>query len=328
MAAGSSAAENAWHSAEALERIDSIAGVDLGATALKPWPPHEARAALLRRADAPEPIDSCLCEIDPGKSLSLQRYRFEQLIYVLAGRGATELRADGGERTSFEWRAGALFCVPAHASYRHFNGSGKDPVRFIALPSAPGAIRPPDTQCDGIGADAVYETTYLADAVNMPLLATGAHGAGGTLRVQLVKSSLICRITQLPPATYGKAHWRPTGAYTIVLAGEGYALLWPDDGARVRHAWRQGILLAHPRGHWCQYFNPCASFARFLTLTSSAACGRSTPYDRESSGHRAVRRIGYAQEAPDIRLAFADALAQRGMISRMQSVYAADSGGS
>ena len=59
---------------------------------------------------------------------------------ILDGRGSTAVWNDAGQRITFEWKAGALFAVPLNCWHQHFNGSGRDPARFIAVTNAPIVI--------------------------------------------------------------------------------------------------------------------------------------------------------------------------------------------
>jgi gentisate 1,2-dioxygenase len=61
-------------------------------------------------------------EIAPGKHTSPQRHLYEDLIFVLKGRGATTIWNDKGAKQTFEWQDGSLFALPLNSWYQHFNG--------------------------------------------------------------------------------------------------------------------------------------------------------------------------------------------------------------
>src|SRR5258708_24078205 len=62
------------------------------------------------------------------------------MIYVVSGRGSTQVWYDEQRKASFEWGPGSLFAVPINASYRIFNSSGVQPARYVAVTNAPTII--------------------------------------------------------------------------------------------------------------------------------------------------------------------------------------------
>ena len=107
--------------------------------------------------------DCHVCEIPPGESLAPQRYPFEGIILVLAGRGSTRFSDDRGADLSFEWKAGTLFAVPPDATCRHFNGSGAQCARFAAVTAAPGVI-------DARGVEVTRDAACISDLDHVSLL--------------------------------------------------------------------------------------------------------------------------------------------------------------
>ena len=59
---------------------------------------------------------------------------------MLDGRGSTTVWNDAGARITFEWKAGALFAIPLNTWHQHFNGSGREPARYVAVTNAPPVI--------------------------------------------------------------------------------------------------------------------------------------------------------------------------------------------
>src|SRR5260370_7922171 len=110
-----------WVRAEGLEIVSGHYVANLRTVELKPWP-RRGGAGVYINHDASRTSNDCyVCEIPPGKSLAPQRQLYEEMIYVLDGRGSTAVWNTAGKRTSFEWKAGAVFAIPLKAFPPHFN---------------------------------------------------------------------------------------------------------------------------------------------------------------------------------------------------------------
>ena len=110
---------------------------DIRQVELHPWPRMGGRGVYLN-LEGTEGVNDCyICEIPPGKSLEAQKHMFEEMIFVISGRGATTVWHDGGKKQTFEWGEGALFSPPLNTWYQHFNGQGDKPVRLLAMTNAP-----------------------------------------------------------------------------------------------------------------------------------------------------------------------------------------------
>ena len=66
-------------------------------------------------------------EIEPGGNSGKHRHIFEEMLFVVQGRGY-----DIHEETRYPWEAGDLICLPPMTAHQHFN-DGKEPVRLISV---------------------------------------------------------------------------------------------------------------------------------------------------------------------------------------------------
>ena len=268
---------------------------DLNTLELKPWARVGGNGAYVNLDGNGGTNDAYVCEIPPGKSLNPERHMFEKLIYVLSGRGATALTQGDREQT-FEWGPGAVFSIPVNAPHQHHNGSGAEPVRFVAVTSAPMVMSifnstrfvfdnpfefeerytsekynlGDGTLWQSTTGRHVWETNFVPDVVNFKLFDLPRRGAGGSnVTFELGYNSLASHISQFPVGTYKKAHWHGPGAHVFVLSGQGYSLLWPKDAKRTdrtRVDWKPGSLVVPPNEWFHQHFNGGASPARYLAL--------------------------------------------------------------
>src|SRR5262245_39207471 len=121
-----------WVRSEGLDIIDGLYISNLRTLELKPWPRREGRGVFINHEASRTTNDCYVCEIPPGKKLAPQRQLFEDMIFILDGRGSTTVWNDAGQRITFEWKAGALFAIPLNCWHQHFNGSGQQPARSVA----------------------------------------------------------------------------------------------------------------------------------------------------------------------------------------------------
>jgi oxalate decarboxylase/phosphoglucose isomerase-like protein (cupin superfamily) len=290
-----------------------------------------------------------VCEIAPGKQLEPQRQIFEEMIYVLSGRGSTTVWNDQGHRITFEWQAGALFAIPLNCMHQHFNGSGKDAARFVAVTNGPPVINLYEdlnfvfnTQHDfanrfngepdyfsgkGEQKGLLLETNFVADAVNLPLISAKERGAGGGhIRFNMARGSMNSHISQFPVGTYKKAHCHGPGAHVIILSGEGYSLMWPEGEEPRQYDWEVGAMVVPPNMWFHQHFNTGQTPARYLAFKHEVVSIRNAQGVPKAWISRRVGgdQIDYADESQAVRTRFEDSLAKHGMTPRMQEAYEAE----
>ena len=127
-----------WATGEGVPLVEGF-GLDLLAVETAPWPRMggDARGAYAHLEGRGDFVNAYLLELPPGGRTEPQRHLFEEVVYVLAGRGATTVEVEGRRRHSFEWRAGSLFALPLNQRYRHDNTSGADAARLVAVTNLP-----------------------------------------------------------------------------------------------------------------------------------------------------------------------------------------------
>jgi hypothetical protein len=95
------------------ERIPLIGGFfieDIRKVPLAPWKSKGGLGARICLEGTGETNDAYICEIQPGKSLNPQKHFFEELVYIVSGKGATSVWNDGGPKRMFEWQERAVWC--------------------------------------------------------------------------------------------------------------------------------------------------------------------------------------------------------------------------
>jgi quercetin dioxygenase-like cupin family protein len=329
--------------------------VDCLTVPLEPWPRLGGRGAYVHLTGRGDFCSVYIAELPPGGQLNPEQHFHDEIIYVLAGRGATTLELPGGGAHTFEWGAGALFAIPLNAPHQHFNGSGSQPARFAAITNLPiylnlthnldfifrNPMQFPDRVRDprylqGHGellrvrpGRHQWETCLVSDLTTLQLSPWLERGAGGNnINFILAESAVQGHISEFPSGTYKKAHRHNAGAHIWCVSGHGYSLLWKageDPTSTKRVDWRPGALFAPPDGPtYHQHFNTAAHPARYLALYLDG-----TRYPVLDSNRRAADRtdvsvklggdqIEYEDEDPRIPELFEAECARQGVRPHMR----------
>lgn len=336
----------AWVKGEGLDIIGAHYIRNLHTVELKPWARRGGSGVYINHEASRTSNDCYVCEIPAGKQLEPQRQLFEEMIYVLDGRGSTSVWNDAGKRVTFEWKAGALFAIPLNTWHQHFNGSGKEPARFVAVTNGPMVINlyedpkfvfntPFDFASRFSGEPDYFsrkpeqkglllDTNFVADAINLALISAKERGAGGGhVRFQLAKGSMNSHISQFPVGTYKKAHAHGPGAHVIILSGEGYSLMWPEGDTPRRYDWQEGSMIVPPNMWYHQHFNTGTNPARYLAFKHEVVSIRNAQGVPKAWISKRIGgdQIDYADEDRSIRETFAAELAKRGLETKMEKAY-------
>ena len=338
-----------WVASEGLDIIDAMHVANLHTVDLKPWARRGGKGVYLNHDASRTSNDCYVCEIAPGGELAPQRQLFEEMIYILDGRGSTSVWNEAGRKVSFEWQAGAIFAIPLNTSHQHFNGSGKDAARFVSVTNEPVIINAfgdtafvfgtPFDFKDRFSGESDYfankgeqkglllDTNFVADAINLPLMAAKERGAGGGhIRFSMARGSMNSHISQFPVGTYKKAHAHGPGAHVIILSGEGYSLMAPEGEPSRQFDWQEGSMIVPPNMWMHQHFNTGSTPARYLAFKAEGVSIRNAQgvpkawISRRVGGHQ----VDYADEPAQVREGFAAALARVGLEPRMDAAYQAE----
>jgi oxalate decarboxylase/phosphoglucose isomerase-like protein (cupin superfamily) len=335
-----------WVAKEGLDIIPSIYVESLHTVALKPWARRGGKGVFMNHDASRTSNDCYVCEIPPGGKLAPQRQLFEEMVLVLTGRGSTSVWNDEGKKVTFEWKAGALFAIPLNCWHQHFNGSGQEPTRFVAVTNAPPVINlyeepefvfntkydfknrfagePDYFSNKGEQKGLLLDTNFVADAVNIPLINAKERGAGGGhIRFNMAKGSMNSHISQFPVSTYKKGHAHGPGAHVIILSGEGYSLMWAEGEEPKRYDWKVGTMIVPPNMWFHQHFNTGTVPGRYLAFKHEVVSIRNAQGVPKAWISRRIGgdQIDYVDEKPMVRKLFAEELSKHGMQSKMDQAY-------
>jgi hypothetical protein len=317
---------------------------DLRTMEVGPWSRMGGRGAYVNLLGEELSGGNYLCEIPAGQSLKPQKHMYEELVYVLSGRGATTYwTREGGPKSTFEWKEQSLFSLPVNIGYQHFNGDETKPARLFAKTTMPGVLQyfksrefifENDYVFKNVGSDfysadakiykeeepynyIVWVANFVSDVRAFDKMTiSDSRGAGGSsVRFQMPGCvRMRAHQSDFPVGTYKKAHAHPPGRSIILISGTGFSLLWEPGKEKDKKKidWKPGCLfgvgLTDLQGEcwYHQHFNTGSEPARYLVLHVDSVILR----DKHI-------QIEYFEENPEIRKLFESELAQSGVKSKM-----------
>jgi mannose-6-phosphate isomerase-like protein (cupin superfamily) len=302
-----------WIQNEGIPVIEAFGVEDLLNVARHPWQRTGGKGAFVQLKGMEGFTGMYLGEIAPGESLNSEKHLYDELIYILRGRGGTEVWWDGnGKKVSFEWEAGAMFAPPLNSMHRLLNGS-REPVVYLAVTSAPllmdlihdpefifgcdyvfhqrfnGArdyFVPTNSRNQPVGGFWVWESNFIADVRKALIDPAERKGAGVRITaLEMGGSALVGHIAEWPVGRYHKAHHHQGGAILLILKSKGYTLMWPQEAGVQPYAsgnanrvvkvdWKVGSVVSPPTGWFHQHFNTGPEPARQLAFRYTGNSGK------------------------------------------------------
>ena len=330
-----------WQRGEGIPIIETFFVQDLKKVQLAHWERTGGEGALINMEGAAGATGAYVCEIAAGKSLKPQRQLYEELIYVLKGRGATTIWNDKGAKQTFEWQEGSLLSLPLNVWHQHFNGQGNEPARFFSVNSMPiifnlfhnadFIFNVPYDFIDRFNGEPdyfsgkgkshpgrIWETNFIADARSFKLEEWKERGGGGTnVMLEMANGSMAAHISEFPIGTYKKAHRHGPGFNVIIIKGKGFSLFWREGEPIRRYDWQDGSVFTPPPMMFHQHFNTGATPARYLPprlggikYSLGEQFGDISKVDKDVKA--GGNQIEYYDEEPSIRKMFEEELAKSG----------------
>ena len=262
-----------WVESEGLQVITRHTVYDLLTEPLEPWERTGCDAALLDLTQYPsdrawinnQGTTRYIVEIPPGGTFNVERHMYEEIFYVLKGRGATAVWYDGSPKLTFEWKEESAFAIPLNTWHEIYNGSGTETVRLYAATNMPAPINLyastefvfncantfPDRfdaddetyftgQSVRLG-DRLSKSNFIPSVLHLALDDYNHRGPGTNMYVLMAGGRFVCHVSEFPVASYKKGHgFSGTGTTTggvprtglvsensyLFLSGDGYDLQW------------------------------------------------------------------------------------------------------
>ena len=83
-------------------------------------------------------MDATLVEIPPGGKLPAHRHLAEEMIYIVSGKGYTNMwTGSGADKKRYDWAASDVLSPSLNVWHEHGNASATEPARFLSMTSTP-----------------------------------------------------------------------------------------------------------------------------------------------------------------------------------------------
>jgi mannose-6-phosphate isomerase-like protein (cupin superfamily) len=343
-----------WLVAEGIPVTEGF-GVDLLQVPTKRWSRYDVGGAAVHLKGRGDFLNMFVFDIAPSGATAPQRHLYEEVFYVLDGRGSTAIETADGRKHSFEWGPKSLFAIPLNARYRLFNGSGAHSARLVSTTNLPAVLnmfhdegfvfgngwdfeqRAGDSKYfTGEGdfipirpGNHLWETNFVPDLAAIELQPWSDRGAGGSnIMFILADGTMHAHISEMPVGTYKKAHRHPADFHVMCVTGGGYSLLW-YEGERdwVKVDWKHGTVFAPPDAMFHQHFNTSATPARYLATAYGSLRYPFTEGKRRAlfggvstSVKQGGNQIEYADQDPRVHELFKQETAKSGVEVRMKGL--------
>ena len=336
-----------WKQAQGLDTVRGFHIRNIMDLALKPWAARGNVAGIFVNLDGTGGFnDTYVLEIPPRGQTEPWRHIYEETIYILKGRGSTTVWIDETKKQTFEWRERSFFAIPPNAWHQHFNLAGDEPVRYVAMTSAPRIIdsfkdldfvfnNPYVFETKFNGEDSYFVergdtavTNYVADVLArtpVPGEVTGTGRGGGTVSqgFWMVNATMFSHSQSWPTGAHSTFHRHGPGIHVLLLQGTGYSMVGPTWEELERVDWSPGSMFVPPEGWWHAHFNSGPERAVFLAIgwgTDKPKPG-GKQYDYTIGPKQGGDQYRFEDETPDVHAAFEAELAKNGVTCKMWAIH-------
>ncbi len=277
-----------WQKGEGIPVYDLFYVEDMMKVELGHWDRFGCNGAFVNLAD-PFLTSAIIIEIAPGGKTNSVRHMFETWCFAVDGEGETIVEQEGCPANTVSWGKRSLFGPPLNTTYHHVNRSSK-PARILMVTNAPLTMNLYHNERFVFDNEFVFDDRYqgensyfngesdylggrvtkinlIPDTLKFRLLNWTDRGFGATsFHMSMSEHTMACHLSEFEVGTYKKCHRHGPGAHVIILAGQGYSMLWKEGEEPTKVDWKENSLFAPPEWWFHQHFNTGSSPARYLAL--------------------------------------------------------------
>jgi quercetin dioxygenase-like cupin family protein len=248
-------------------------------------------------------VDITLIEIPPGKSLPPHHHMAEEAIYIVSGKGTTEMwtsEATRNKGAKYEWAEGDYLSPSLNAWHQHVNTSPDTPARILTITTSPLTLAVFD-EATLSSTDTVFEDRWKYSVGRKPEYVSGTTEGPNT--VQMHVGHILPDLINRPMNDRGEAqlgititpdgdmagnrllemevrefktvdatspeHRHVWETVYLILKGDGYATLQREGEKERRIEWTGGDLFLVEANEYHNHRPLHAAGGRFLQIKPS-----------------------------------------------------------
>jgi quercetin dioxygenase-like cupin family protein len=311
-----------WIKKAKIPIVEGYSIFDAKTQEVQPWPEIGGRGVYLNFSGNVH-MDGVIIEIPESKSLAPRRQFYEQLVYVLAGRGSTVF-GDSTHQNKVDWAEGSLFTVPMNLLHRHSNSDSQHPARLLAITTFPfmmqvfGSLGLIDDTTFSFGerydgspdyfskSQRVQKrwdkTNFVRDIRSSEVIPWEERGKGNASMFWEMGGNTVLEphMSDFPVGSYKLGHRHPYEAIILTLNGKGFTLFDKEhlkDTDALKLDWKAGSVVSPPYYWYHQHFNTGDTRARYFAVTEG-------DFPKRLGIPLEVEQIEAPQEDPDIKKHF------------------------
>jgi mannose-6-phosphate isomerase-like protein (cupin superfamily) len=311
-----------WVKKAKIPIVEGYSIFDAKTQEVQPWPEIGGRGVYLNFSGNVH-MDGVIIEIPESKALAPRRQFYEQLVYVIAGRGSTVF-GDAQHKNKVDWGEGSLFTVPMNVLHQHSNSDSQHPARLLAITTFPfmmqvfGSLGLIDDTTFSFGerydgspdyfskSQRVQKrwdkTNFVRDIRSSEVIPWEERGKGNASMFWEMGGNTVLEphMSDFPVGSYKLGHRHPYEAIILTLNGKGFTLFDKEhlkDSDALKLDWKAGSVVSPPYYWYHQHFNTGDTRARYFAVTEG-------DFPKRLGIPLEVEQIEAPQEDPDIKKHF------------------------
>ncbi len=224
---------------------------------LQPWKRLGGRGSYIQLFGTEGLWGSYVVEVPAGGALNVEKHMYEKVVFVVDGRGSTEVWTAAAKKQTFEWQRGSCFSIPLNATHRFVNATNSPALLYCGT-TAPNVMNlfdhvnfifdndfgfsnryagtddffksVEDVEPDPVRGLAMRRTNFIPDLINCELPLDNRRSPGyRRVEPHMAGNRFYFWIGQHETGRYSKAHKHMSAAVLLCLKGKGYTYTWPAE---------------------------------------------------------------------------------------------------